>query len=377
MPLVERYIFGLTAKAFIGVLVVLTAVIWMTQALREFDLVTAKGQTIWIFFAITGLTIPSLAVILAPVALFGAAAWALNRLNGDSELVVMSAAGIGPVHLLRPLMALALLVSVLVGALSVWAIPESLRAVRAQLTQVRADVVANILREGQFSRIENGLVVHVRERRGGALLGIFVQDARDAPQEVTYLAERGQIVEENGSTFLVLEDGSVQRRESADKDPAIVVFERYAFDLSPFTGGAEVTSYKPRERYTSELIAPDPADATYKAQPGRFRAELNERLVNPLYPVAFMLIAFAAIGRPRTTRQNRAIGILAAVAGVAAVRIAGLGATNLVASTPSAVIAVYGIPLLAGAVSLYLIFQAPPSGRVTRPGRAVGAAARA
>ncbi|GLK79956.1 LPS export ABC transporter permease LptF [Methylopila turkensis] len=359
MPLVERYIFGLTAKAFIGILVILTAVIWTTQALRELDLVTAKGQTIWIFFAITGLTIPSLSVILAPVALFGAAAWALNRLNGDSEIVVMSAAGVGPGRLLRPLLVLALIVSIFVGLMSVWAIPESLRLLRTQLTQVRADVVANILREGQFTRIENNLVVHVRERRGGALLGIFVQDARDAPQEVTYLAERGQIVEERGSTFLVLEDGSVQRRESAAKDPAIVVFQRYAFDLSPFTGASEVTSYKPRERYTSELMSPDANDSAYKAQPGRFRAELHERLVNPLYPVAFMLIAFAALGRPRTTRQSRATAILAAIGAVAATRIAGLGVTNLLVSSAWAVAAVYALPILAGAAALGFAFRRP------------------
>lgn len=377
MPLVERYIFWLTAKAFAGILVILTAVIWTTQALREFDLVTAKGQTIWLFLGITGLTIPSLSVVLAPVALFGAVAWALNRLNGDSEIVVMSSAGIGPARLLRPLMALALIVSVLVGFMSVWAIPESLRLLRVQLTQVRADVVANILREGQFTNIESGLVVHVRERRGGALLGIFVQDARDAPQEVTYLAERGQIVEEAGSTFLVLEDGSVQRREAANKDPAIVVFQRYAFDLSPFTGASQVTTYKPRERYTSELASPDPNDAVFKAQPGRFRAELHERLVNPLYPIAFVLIAFAAIGRPRTTRQNRAVGVLIAIASVAAVRIAGLGATNLLVSSPSAVTVVYGLPILAGVVAVVFAFRRPGARSLRSPDRGFGAAAQA
>lgn len=360
MPVLERYIFGLTAKAFVASLIILTAVIWTTQALRELDVVTAQGQTIWIFLLITGLTIPSLSVILAPIALFGAAVWSLNRLNADSELVVMSGAGVGPGRLLRPLMALTLMVSIVVGLMSVWAIPESLRALRFQLTQVRADVVANILREGQFTPIEEGLVVHVRERRGGALLGIFVQDTRDAPQEVTYLAERGQIVEEQGSTFLVLENGSVQRREAPDKDPAIVVFQRYAFDLSPFTGLSEVTSYKPRERYTSELVTPDVNDATYKAQPGRFRAELHERFVNPLYPVAFMLIAFAAIGRPRTTRQTRAYGVLGAIAAMAALRIAGLGATNLLVATPYAAFAVYGLPIGAGAAALWLAFGRRP-----------------
>ena len=45
-------------------------VIWISQALREFDLLTAKRQTILTFLAITSLSLPALITIIAPVALF-------------------------------------------------------------------------------------------------------------------------------------------------------------------------------------------------------------------------------------------------------------------------------------------------------------------
>ena len=131
---------------------------------------------------------------------------------------------------------------------------------------------------------------------------------RDKDQTLTYIAERGQIVESASGTFLILEKGSVQRQLGGDSsDASIVVFERYAFDLSQLVDEPDVTTFKPRERYTGELFDPDPTDKIYLAAPGRFRAELVDRLVAPLYPVAFMLIALAALGQARTTRQSRGV----------------------------------------------------------------------
>ena len=82
--------------AFLLVLVSLTAVIWVTQALHDFDLVTSQGQTILVFMGITGLIIPLLVLVIAPIALLIATAHALNKLSTDREIIVMNAAGMSP-----------------------------------------------------------------------------------------------------------------------------------------------------------------------------------------------------------------------------------------------------------------------------------------
>ena len=46
MSLVETYIFRVVRSSFLVALGVLTAVIWLTQALKEFDLLTTKGQSL-------------------------------------------------------------------------------------------------------------------------------------------------------------------------------------------------------------------------------------------------------------------------------------------------------------------------------------------
>src|SRR6202161_1558740 len=69
MGSIDKYIFRTTLASFAVVLVSLTGVIWITQALRGIDLMTSQGQTILTFLGITSLVIPALVLIIAPIAL--------------------------------------------------------------------------------------------------------------------------------------------------------------------------------------------------------------------------------------------------------------------------------------------------------------------
>ena len=69
MSALDRYIFRTTFGAFVLVLISLTTVIWLTHALREIDLMTNQKQTVLVFLGITGLLIPMLMLVIAPIAL--------------------------------------------------------------------------------------------------------------------------------------------------------------------------------------------------------------------------------------------------------------------------------------------------------------------
>src|SRR5262249_49761123 len=158
------------------------------------------------------------------------------------------------------------------------------------------DFVVNIVQPGRFITIERGLTFHIRERRAdGQLMGIFIDDRRDPKERVTSLSEYGEIVETGSGTFLILVNGSVQRLEEGKQDPTIVKFERYAFDLSRFTGGPQLGAFGVRERDLWDVAFPDPNDPTYKSLPTHFRAELHDRLAAPIYPIAFTILSFAIL----------------------------------------------------------------------------------
>ena len=69
MGSIDKYIFRTTLTAFAVVMASLTGVIWITQALRGIDLMTSQGQTIVTFLGLTGLAVPVLVLVIAPIAL--------------------------------------------------------------------------------------------------------------------------------------------------------------------------------------------------------------------------------------------------------------------------------------------------------------------
>jgi lipopolysaccharide export system permease protein len=324
MGSIGAYIFRTTLGAFFLVLASLTAIIWVSYALRDIDLMTSQGQTILTFIQITSLVVPQLVLVIAPVAFVIAVAQILNKLASDSEIIVMNAAGMSPWLLFRAFFAAALVVSMMVLFFSAYLSPECLRILRRWATEVRADVVANIVQPGRFLTLEPGLLFHIRERQpNGVLVGILVDDHRNPKEQTTLLSEQGQIVEINGAQFLILQNGSVQRRRATDRDPTIVNFDSYAFDLSSFSPAKGTLTYPARERYSWELFSPAADDPVYLKEPGAFRAEMHDRIVTPLYPLAFVMIAYVYLGAPRTTRQNRQMAVVSAIAGVALLRLAG------------------------------------------------------
>ncbi|MBN9586775.1 MAG: LPS export ABC transporter permease LptF [Afipia sp. 62-7] len=350
MSAIDRYIVRSVLLSFLMVLVSLTGVIWITQALRGIDLMTGQGQSILVFLGVTGLAIPLLAMIIAPLALLIAIMHTLNRLATDSEIIVMNAAGLSPARFLRPFLIATCIVSILVAYLSIQLTPQCLRALRKWQTEIGADVLTNILRPGEFQRL-GPLTIRIQGRQpGGLLIGIFIDDQRNPAERISILADRGTVQRTERGAFLILQDGNLQRFETGKRDPALVAFNSYAFDLSQFANSSQATiMYGPRERALGDLISPSPDDPIFKKVPGEFRSELNDRVFAPLYPLTFALLAFAFLGAPRTTRQNRNFAIALLILGILVVRIAGFALSTIAVANP---VAIYLQYLLLAAVSL-------------------------
>ncbi|NJM34450.1 MAG: LPS export ABC transporter permease LptF [Rhodomicrobium sp.] len=357
MDIIGRYIFRQTATSLITILVTLTLIVWMTTALRQISLVTNQGQSFAIFLKITMLAMPNLIGIVAPVALLISALHSLNRLSGDSELIVLSASGSNTWRVMKPYLLLALLVTIFVAFSNAYLAPQSMRVLRDYAIKIRTDLIAQVLQPGKFSSPEQGLTIHIAERTdAGILLGLMIHDERDTSQIMTYLAEEGRIVKQpDERALLIMRNGHIQRQSDDSRDAQIVVFDSYIFDISQFGPKEGPRDYKPRERFLSELLAPDTSDPFYKNNARRFEAELHDRLSNPLYPILFVLIAGVYLAYPRTTRDNRVQSLFAAFAIAAALRVAGLAGVNLAAKSAVGFILLWGIPVAGIVVAASMI----------------------
>ena len=358
MTLFGRYIFRQAFSALVMILLSLTAIVWIAMALKQLNLMTSGGQSSWIFFEITLLILPDIIAIIAPIALLIAALHTLNRMNGDSELIVMTAAGATVWRFAKPLLLVALLVTGWLIAANFLVTPWSLRALNDVFNKVRTDLISQVLQPGQFASPEEGLTFHIRERNSeGHLLGLILSDTRSAAEQMTYLANTGDIVKRDDKAFLVLHEGQIVRRPKG-QDATIIEFDSYVLDLSTISEKGHGEGPKPHARYLGELLNPDPTDYYYTSNPGIYRAELHERFASLLYPFAFVAIVVAYLGQARTTRQSRGSSQVLAFTIAASLKLGGIAAGNLFASQAWAIILVYGLPLSGLLIGSYAAFAA-------------------
>ena len=314
MKLIERYIFLRIASATLLTFISLGAMVWLSQALRQFDLVTANGQAITTFFQVSALLIPVLIVIVFPVSLLIAVIYAFTSLNNDSELVVINASGARQMALLKPVLIIGFIATLVVGSMTLYFAPLALSTWQVLITNVRGNIITSFMREGDFVSLSPKLTFHMRSRnQDGSLRGIFVSDDRDPEKTVTYLAEKGAILDNPLGVFLIMGNGTIQQRSKVDQSISMIEFSSYAFDLSSFTSSATVPALQPAQRPTSYLLNPDPNDPYLLQSPAKFHAELDDRLTAPLYCFLFALIPLLFLGHAESTRQSRAATIASAV----------------------------------------------------------------
>jgi len=357
MDLFGRYLFRQLAGGFLLILCTLTTIIWLASALTKLDLLTTKGQSIFTMLQITTLALPALIAIIAPNALLVACLYTFDRLNGDSEVIVMSSAGARIWRFASPCLILAGTLSVCLLIMNLLITPASLRLLRVYIDQVRTDLIAQVLQPGKFSGPEPGLTFHIRDRSAnGELIGLIVHDSRTPAQKMTYLAKRGQIITNDEGSYLVMKDGHIHRQDlKADKkagskpgsngEVKIVAFEQYIFDISQYGSKSGSQFLRRGELFLPELLNPDPKNPDYQRSPERYVAEIHDRFSSAIYPLTFIMVVISILGQPRTVRESRWAGIVTAFGICVVLRASGLGATNALPLNPSAIYLVYGIPI--------------------------------
>ena len=340
---------------------VLAGVVWLTQSLDMLDLVLNRGQSAGTFLYLTLLVFPSLLAVILPIALFCAVLYALHRLQGDSELTVLAAAGVSRWRLLTPVMALAFVAALLSLLLNLWLMPAGYRAMKDRIYAIRGELATALIQEGAFSTPVRGLTIFLADTNpGGELINIFVHDNRQRAAPVTYVAERGTLLKTEEGPRLLMVNGTIQRIDGERKSLQLLDFERYVFDLSQFATPQAAHRRELSERYLSELITPDPENRWEMEQAGQLIAEGVNRLASPLYNFAFALVAFVAVACAPYTRKGPSLRLVVAMVSVLLARLSGFGLQSLSAGVEGYYWLQFAAPCAVAGVCVFLI--ARPAG---------------
>jgi lipopolysaccharide export system permease protein len=118
---------------------------------------------------------------------------------------------------------------------------------------------------------------------------------------------------------------------------------------------------KINERYLGELLWPPERQGVTQKIRDQFFAEAHNRLSQPLYCIAFALIALAAVMRGRRQRGSIAMRLTIASLAAAGLRIAGYGIMGLAQRNPPLVAVFYLLPLLGAAGAVAMLAGYPAS----------------
>lgn len=354
MKLLETYILRRIFQMFLVALVPVLTIIWTIQVLGRINLVTDTGQSIGSFMLLASYILPTILPVVMPFAFVIGITQTLTAMNNDSELPVIDAAGAGRSIIYKPVIGLAVALSIVSFSVTNFLEPASRLGVRQMIAAAYADLLSSVIEEKTFRSIEDGLYVQISERHSGRLLkGLFVVDYRDPNFDLIYYAKEGSV--DPGGTSLTMRDGEVHRK-APDGRISIVRFDSYAFDLSAMTkSDGEALPMSSGDRGLGFLLDPDTNDPAYQRSPNKFFSELHRRLSDWLYPISFALVSLVVAGSSRSHRQARVHPMIYALIIAFGLRWLGFSATNLTERSPSYVPLVYTIPLITIVVSAYML----------------------
>jgi len=293
----DRYLLREVAQTTVAVTGVLLVILLSNQLARVLGQAAQNDFPGSVVLTLIGLTTLQQLTVLVPVGLFLGIVLALGRLYHESEMTAMTACGVGPLSIYRPIALFTLLVVALLAVLSFRVVPEA--GSRAQQIRIEALRAAQFgaLEPGRFRSFADGNAVFYAEKveRSGQLRGVFVQ-RRDEDRLEIAVAERA---EQRGAgqaeQLFVLFNGRRYEGVPGSREWRVVEFAEHGIPvrMPEYTARRERRELRP----TSELIG---------SEAGEDRAELAWRIAVPVMAAVLMVLAVPLSKlRPRQGRFAR------------------------------------------------------------------------
>lgn len=354
MNRLDRYIFKQLFFISFSVAVVLTCVVWLAQSLRFVEMVANKGVSAAVFFQMIFFLLPNLIIIVLPVAVLIGVLFVYNKLASDHELMVMQGSGVSAFQLMRPALYIALIFTTILYSFTLYVLPLSFSKFRDIEMALKNETNASMLQPGEFNTFGQHTFFARNRTSNGVLQGLVVYDSSNPQKLATLIAEKGFFIEEADGFRLVLANGNRQERDQASGKPSILYFDKYTIIVKKPESSAKERMVKPYERFLDDLFAPSDDSLTELAKL-KLKAEGHNRLLTPLYALAFTLIGAGCMLSGHYNRRGRAGKIMAAGVAACLLQVLVLILLHTVKLGVYSAGLSYGLMLFAVLLSLYMM----------------------
>ena len=298
MSRISIYVIKEISSSFLFIFSLITLVVWLSQALRNLEILSNDSVTIGSYLFYTILLLPKLSMITIPISIFLAIMFALNKLRLDSEMIIFSSTGNSNRDiLLKPLTLIGISFFFIILFLSTYLVPKSSAEIRNKITEIRSSSIStSILKEKRFITPDNNLTVFFKKIDGQEIYGLLLHDRSEEKNVKTYVAKRGYLNNKDGNNSIVLYEGTMQIYNEEQYKITEVDFDNYSIDLKVFDK-IEKGFFYADEKSTLELIK---KISNLENDSEEF-AVLHNRFIKTLYIFSLVflpLVVFKVIKKP-------------------------------------------------------------------------------
>ncbi len=305
---IYRYFFREFISLFTLILLSISTIVWIVQAVNYLDFVTEDGHAFSVYFAYSVLNIPKVMGRLIPFVFLISLLVTILQFEKNNELLIFWTSGLNKIRLVNLVLKISFLITLIQFFLLLFLSNSSLYLGRTILKSSTITLLPTLLKEKKFNDTVKDLTVFVEKKKSNEeMLNIFLRD--DTPRterSKTIIAKSGYIVKRNEQNILVLFSGTIQT-EKKNKKINFINFDKTEINLSSFTTKT-ITFPKLQERDTLTLlncIVPflDKNKVTLEHAACRSRiddvtSELNRRFGMPLYiPLISVIICYLLSSR--------------------------------------------------------------------------------
>jgi LPS export ABC transporter permease LptF len=216
MFLIERYIWRAVLPYFLLAWGLLTSILFLQQSSRFAEIFLGGKVPSELLWEIGFAVLPNVIAFTSPLAILTGIVIGFGRIQGDSELVAMRAAGISTRHLVVPCLIFGILLSGLALYVNLYSVPAAAATLRKSLLKAAIYKVESPVEPGVFTTDFPNFIIYVREGNTteGVWEKVFLYSKATDGNTRLITASRGRIDAENEKTELVLQDAVVTNLNS-------------------------------------------------------------------------------------------------------------------------------------------------------------------
>ncbi len=332
--IISRYLIAAILPYFVFSWLLLSVILFVQQASRFSDIffnVNIPGSLVW---QLALALIPNVVAFTCPMAILVGTIIGLVRMQSDSELIAIRAAGVGTLQIALPIALLGVLLSGFAFIVNLRGVPLAAALVRSVALQTAIKKLESPIEPGVFNTEVAGYTIYVKggEISTGRWRNIFIH-TEDAASGTTRLitSTSGRIDVTDQASELVLENATVSTIPSSNSAGRFVSENVGEVRFAIRTRRGELI-----EKLSTSAGAPQELGLAQLAEyagsrEGRERIEANilwyRRIVLSITPLLFCLLGTAMM--LRFNRTGRGVAIAMAFAGLIVYYFLAFGAEQL------------------------------------------------